>query len=104
MSYHSVLTDHGYSIYLQVYPGLMITSGVIHYILNSLHITIHIRDVCVFLAPTFRSNITYLLLLLCLIYYNVISSGFTAIAMFLMTREVWSTGAGLLAAACMAIG
>ncbi|KAI6645644.1 Dolichyl-diphosphooligosaccharide--protein glycosyltransferase subunit STT3B [Oopsacas minuta] len=66
-----------------VYPGLMLTSGLIHYILNSLHITIHIRDVCVFLAPIF--------------------SGLTAIAMFLMTREVWSTGAGLLAAACMSI-
>ena len=40
----------------QVYPGLMITSGLIHYVLNSLHITVHIRDVCVFLAPTFRYN------------------------------------------------
>ena len=28
-----------------VYPGLMITSGAIHYILNSLNITIHIREV-----------------------------------------------------------
>ena len=40
----------------QVYPGLMITSGFIHYVLNSLNITVHIRDVCVFLAPTFRSG------------------------------------------------
>ena len=34
----------------------MVTSGLIHYVLNSLHITIHIRDVCVFLAPIFRYN------------------------------------------------
>ena len=39
---------------VQVYPGLMVTSGLIHYILNSLHFTVHIRNVCVFLAPTFR--------------------------------------------------
>ena len=32
----------------------MVTSGLIHYVLNALHITVHIRDVCVFLAPTFR--------------------------------------------------
>uniref|UniRef100_A0AC35FRP2 Dolichyl-diphosphooligosaccharide--protein glycotransferase n=1 Tax=Panagrolaimus sp. PS1159 TaxID=55785 RepID=A0AC35FRP2_9BILA len=35
-----------------VYPGLMVTSGAIHYVLNSLNFPIHIRDVCVFLAPT----------------------------------------------------
>lgn len=37
-----------------VYPGLMITSGGIHYVLHSLNIPIHIRDICVFLAPVFR--------------------------------------------------
>ena len=36
----------------------MITSSFIHFILNALHITVHIRDVCVFLAPTFRYDIT----------------------------------------------
>jgi dolichyl-diphosphooligosaccharide--protein glycosyltransferase len=66
-----------------VYPGLMITSGLIHSILNGLHITAHIRDICVFLAPTF--------------------SGFTAIATFLLTRELWNTGAGLLSACFIAI-
>lgn len=30
------------------------TSAALHWILNTLHITVHIRDVCVFLAPTFR--------------------------------------------------
>ena len=44
-----------FSCFLKVYPGLMITSGFIHYLLNGLHFTVHIRDVCVFLAPTFRS-------------------------------------------------
>lgn len=37
-----------------VYPGLMITSGGIHWLLHSLNIPIHIRDICVFLAPVFR--------------------------------------------------
>uniref|UniRef100_A0A8C1A7J2 dolichyl-diphosphooligosaccharide--protein glycotransferase n=1 Tax=Cyprinus carpio carpio TaxID=630221 RepID=A0A8C1A7J2_CYPCA len=66
-----------------VYPGLMVTAGLIHYILNLLHVTVHIRDVCVFLAPVF--------------------SGLTAISTFLLTRELWNQGAGLLAACFIAI-
>uniref|UniRef100_A0A3B3BME3 Dolichyl-diphosphooligosaccharide--protein glycosyltransferase subunit STT3B n=1 Tax=Oryzias melastigma TaxID=30732 RepID=A0A3B3BME3_ORYME len=66
-----------------VYPGLMVTAGLIHYMLNFLHITVHIRDVCVFLAPVF--------------------SGLTAISTFLLTRELWNQGAGLLAACFIAI-
>jgi dolichyl-diphosphooligosaccharide---protein glycosyltransferase len=67
-----------------VYPGLMITSGGIHWLLNSLHITVHIREICVFLAPFF--------------------SGLTAIATYLLTKELWNQGAGLFAAAFIAIG
>lgn len=37
-----------------VYPGLMVTSGAIHHILHALNIPVHIRDICVFLAPIFR--------------------------------------------------
>ncbi|KAI1729085.1 oligosaccharyl transferase STT3 subunit domain-containing protein [Ditylenchus destructor] len=66
-----------------VYPGLMVTSGAIHYVLSSLNITVHIRDVCVFLAPTF--------------------SGLTAIATYFLTKELWSAGAGLFAACFIAI-
>ena len=66
-----------------VYPGLMVTSGAIHWALNALNITIHIREVCVFLAPFF--------------------SGLTAIATYLLTKELWSQSAGLLAAAFIAI-
>uniref|UniRef100_A0A9J7YBH2 Dolichyl-diphosphooligosaccharide--protein glycosyltransferase subunit STT3B n=1 Tax=Cyprinus carpio carpio TaxID=630221 RepID=A0A9J7YBH2_CYPCA len=66
-----------------VYPGLMVTAGLIHYILNLLHVTVHIRDVCVFLAPVF--------------------SGLTAVSTFLLTRELWNQGAGLLAACFIAI-
>uniref|UniRef100_A0A8C6FIQ6 dolichyl-diphosphooligosaccharide--protein glycotransferase n=1 Tax=Moschus moschiferus TaxID=68415 RepID=A0A8C6FIQ6_MOSMO len=61
----------------------MITAGLIHWILNALNITVHIRDVCVFLAPTF--------------------SGPTSICTFLLTRELWNQGAGLLAACFIAI-
>uniref|UniRef100_A0A1I8EHD0 dolichyl-diphosphooligosaccharide--protein glycotransferase n=1 Tax=Wuchereria bancrofti TaxID=6293 RepID=A0A1I8EHD0_WUCBA len=66
-----------------VYPGLMVTSGTIHYILSALNISVHIRDVCVFLAPTF--------------------SGLTAIATYLLTKELWTPGAGLFAACFIAI-
>ncbi|ROL52237.1 Dolichyl-diphosphooligosaccharide--protein glycosyltransferase subunit STT3B [Anabarilius grahami] len=66
-----------------VYPGLMMTAGLIHYILNLVHLTVHIRDVCVFLAPVF--------------------SGLTAISTFLLTRELWSHAAGLLSACFMAV-
>lgn len=70
-------------VLFQVYPGLMLTAGLIHYVLNLLHITVHIRDVCVFLAPVF--------------------SGLTSISTFLLTRELWNQGAGLLAACFIAI-
>eukprot|EP00090_Calanus_glacialis_P006374 TRINITY_DN1496_c0_g1_i1.p1 TRINITY_DN1496_c0_g1~~TRINITY_DN1496_c0_g1_i1.p1 ORF type:complete len:773 (-),score=209.57 TRINITY_DN1496_c0_g1_i1:434-2752(-) len=66
-----------------VYPGLMITSGSIHYVLSLLNIPIHIRDVCVFLAPLF--------------------SGLTAISTYFLTKELWSEGAGLFAACFIAI-
>ena len=33
----------------------MLTSASVHWILNTLNVTVHIRDVCVFLAPMFRS-------------------------------------------------
>src|SRR4051812_49217839 len=74
---------YGFYFYLQVYPGLMVTSGAIHYALSLVNIPVHIRDVCVFLAPIF--------------------SGLTAIATFLLTKELWNTGAGLFAACFIAI-
>merc|ERR1719225_877410 len=66
-----------------VYPGLMITSGSIHYVLSTLNIPTNIRDICVFLAPLF--------------------SGLTAISTYLLTKELWSQGAGLFAAGFIAI-
>ena len=66
-----------------VYPGLMITSGSIHYVLSYLNIPTNIWDICVFLAPLF--------------------SGLTAIATYLLTKELWSRGAGLFAAGFIAI-
>ncbi|XP_018010838.1 dolichyl-diphosphooligosaccharide--protein glycosyltransferase subunit STT3B isoform X2 [Hyalella azteca] len=66
-----------------VYPGLMVTSGSIHYVLSLLNIPVHIRDICVFLAPIF--------------------SGLTAISTYLLTKEIWSTGAGLFAACFIAV-
>ena len=66
-----------------VYPGLMITSGLIHYLLSLLNIPIHIRDICVFLAPIF--------------------SGLTALATYFLTKELWDEAAGLFAACFIAI-
>lgn len=61
----------------------MITSGGIHWLLHLLNLPIHIRDICVFLAPIF--------------------SGLTAISTYLLTKELWNTGAGLFAASFIAI-
>ena len=61
----------------------MITSGGIHWFLHLLNIPVHIRDICVFLAPIF--------------------SGLTAISTYLLTKELWSPGAGLFAASFIAI-
>ncbi|KAJ5558594.1 hypothetical protein N7461_002566 [Penicillium sp. DV-2018c] len=67
-----------------LYPGLMVTSGVIYHILRLLTIPVDIRNVCVLLAPGF--------------------SGLTALAMYLLTSEMsTSPSAGLLAAAFMGI-
>merc|ERR1739838_1053797 len=66
-----------------VYPGLMITSGSIHYVLSLLNIPVHIRDVCVFLAPLFTDM--------------------TAISTYFLTKELWSQGAGPFAACFIAI-
>ncbi|CAB4004328.1 dolichyl-diphosphooligosaccharide--glycosyltransferase subunit STT3B, partial [Paramuricea clavata] len=66
-----------------VFPGLMVTSAALHRFLNMLNITVHIRDVCVFLAPMF--------------------SGMTAIATYFLTKELWNSRAGLFAACFIAI-
>ena len=66
-----------------VYPGLMVTSGSIHWLLHTLNIPVYIRDICVFLAPIF--------------------SGLTALSTYFLTKELWSAGAGLFAACFIAI-
>ena len=38
-----------------VYPGLMVTSGVIYNILRALNLPVDIRNVCVLLAPGFSA-------------------------------------------------
>lgn len=66
-----------------IYPGLMITSAALYRIMWLLNITIDIRNVCVFLAPFFSS--------------------LTTIVTYLLTKEIHSTGAGLVAAAMISI-
>ncbi|CAN0267865.1 unnamed protein product, partial [Ectocarpus sp. 12 AP-2014] len=67
-----------------IYPGLMATAASFYWILHALHITINIRNVCVFLAPLFAAN--------------------TAVASYLLTTEVTKrSSTGLLAAAFTAI-
>ncbi|KAH9373748.1 hypothetical protein HPB48_016594 [Haemaphysalis longicornis] len=41
-----------------IYPGLMVTSAALYHALQFLHITVDIRNVCVFLAPFFSSLTT----------------------------------------------
>uniref|UniRef100_A0A224XKS3 Dolichyl-diphosphooligosaccharide--protein glycosyltransferase subunit STT3A n=1 Tax=Panstrongylus lignarius TaxID=156445 RepID=A0A224XKS3_9HEMI len=66
-----------------IYPGLMVTSAVLYNILRFINITIEIRNVCVFLAPFFSS--------------------LTTIITYLLTKELKDAGAGLVAAAMIAI-
>ncbi|CAL8103791.1 unnamed protein product [Calicophoron daubneyi] len=66
-----------------VYPGLMITSGFLHYVSHFFNIPVHIREVCVFLAPIF--------------------SGMTAVTTYYFTKEIWNKGAGLFAACFIAV-
>ncbi|CAO3622297.1 unnamed protein product [Cunninghamella echinulata] len=66
-----------------VYPGLMVTAAAIHNLLHYLHFPVDIRNVCVLLAPVF--------------------SGATALATYLLTKEMKDSSAGLLAAAFIGI-
>ena len=67
-----------------LYPGLMVTSGVIYHVFRFLGLPVDIRNICVLLAPGF--------------------SGLTAFAAYLLTSEMsQSPSAGLLAAVFMGI-
>ncbi|EIW72164.1 hypothetical protein TREMEDRAFT_41550 [Tremella mesenterica DSM 1558] len=66
-----------------LYPGLMVTSGIIWNFLRLINMPVDIRNVCVLLAPGF--------------------SGLTAWATYLFTTEMATPSAGLLAAAFMGI-
>lgn len=66
-----------------IYPGLMVTSTALYNFLHFLNINIDIRNVCVFLAPLFSS--------------------FTTIVTYLLTKELYNSSAGLVAAAMISI-
>ncbi|KAF3769251.1 family 66 glycoside hydrolase [Cryphonectria parasitica EP155] len=67
-----------------LYPGLMVTSGVIYHLLRFLTVPVDIRNICVLLAPGF--------------------SGLTALSAYFLTNEMTtSQSAGLLAAVFMGI-
>ncbi|KAM7293165.1 dolichyl-diphosphooligosaccharide--protein glycosyltransferase subunit STT3A [Ixodes scapularis] len=66
-----------------IYPGLMVTSAALYHALQFLHITVDIRNVCVFLAPFFSS--------------------LTTLVTFLLTKELRDTSSGLVAAAMISI-
>ncbi|KAG1346610.1 Dolichyl-diphosphooligosaccharide--protein glycosyltransferase subunit STT3A [Cocos nucifera] len=66
-----------------VYPGLTLTAGSMWWLLNSLNIPLSVETVCVFTAPIFSANAAW--------------------ATYLLTKEVKGTGAGLTAAALLAI-
>jgi len=66
-----------------IYPGLMVTSAILYHVMHFFHITIEVRNVCVFLAPLFSS--------------------FTALVTYQLTKELKDSGAGLIAASMIAI-
>ncbi|KAI4380394.1 hypothetical protein MLD38_006590 [Melastoma candidum] len=66
-----------------VYPGLTLTAGTMWWLANSLNIPLSVETVCVFTAPVF--------------------SAFASWAAYLLTKEVKGPGAGLTAAALLAM-
>ncbi|KAJ4744698.1 Dolichyl-diphosphooligosaccharide--protein glycosyltransferase subunit STT3B [Rhynchospora pubera] len=66
-----------------LYPGLMVTAALIHRILHFFSFAVHIREVCVLTAPFFASN--------------------TTLVAYFFGKEIWDSGAGLVAAALIAI-
>ncbi|KAF2296822.1 hypothetical protein GH714_005585 [Hevea brasiliensis] len=66
-----------------LYPGLMVTAAIIYWTLRFLRFAVHIREVCVLTAPFFASN--------------------TTIVAYFFGKEIWDSGAGLVAAALIAI-
>lgn len=66
-----------------VYPGIMVTSGVIWHLLRLVNFPVDIRNICVMLAPGF--------------------AGLTAWATYLFTCEMADESTGLLAAAFIGI-
>lgn len=44
--------------FILILAGLMVTSAILYHFLNFFHVTIDIRNVCVFLAPLFSSLTT----------------------------------------------
>ena len=61
----------------------MVTSAIIYHLMNWLHVSIDVRNVCVFLAPLFSS--------------------LTTLVTYLLAKELKDTGAGLVAAAMISI-
>ncbi|KAK3032767.1 hypothetical protein RJ639_035712 [Escallonia herrerae] len=66
-----------------LYPGLMVTAALIYWTLRFLRFAVHIREVCVLTAPFFASN--------------------TTLVAYFFGKELWDSGAGLVAAALIAI-
>lgn len=66
-----------------LYPGLMVTAAFIYWTLRFLRFFVHIREVCVLTAPFFAAN--------------------TTVVAYFFGKEIWDSGAGLVAAALIAI-
>ncbi|KAJ6359281.1 hypothetical protein OIU76_000915 [Salix suchowensis] len=66
-----------------LYPGLMVTAAMMYWGLRFLRFAVHIREVCVLTAPFFASN--------------------TTLVAYFFGKEIWDTGAGLVAAVLIAI-
>ena len=66
-----------------VYPGLMAAAASMHTVLHWFNFPIHVKSICVFLAPFFAGN--------------------TTIVTFLLTKECFDVGAALFAAIFVAL-
>ncbi|GJN17697.1 hypothetical protein PR202_gb04787 [Eleusine coracana subsp. coracana] len=66
-----------------VYPGLPLTAGTIWWFINSLNIPLSVETLCVFTAPIFSTNASWVT--------------------YLLTKELKGPGAGLMAATILAM-
>ena len=75
---------------LWFHSGLMMTSALIYHVMNFFHLTIDVRNVCVFLAPLFSSFTTIVTFFFTRELKVCLSSTHNLLNNFLSFKKIWS--------------